>query len=312
MTSEKKKTKCSLLVLAFNQENFIAEAIRAALAQTYSPLEIIISDDASTDQTFSVIKNNIRDYVGPHEIILNRNNENMGVVAHTNAIVSRATGEILIPAYGDDISYPDRVKRIMHCFETEDPLLVHSLADPIDSMGKPTNSQYLKADFFRTTDTLEIATSLFHYLGASGAWSRSLFNAYGPLQSPLIYDDHILGFRASLEGRVSLIKEPLLAYREGVGISQAPKKNLSYEQYRKQRKKILHQALSVIKDRRNDAIKFGLMVDNPIIRKLSVEIITKEIRLSYYEGLLLSQILEHPLLASFNLLKETIRNLQKK
>jgi GT2 family glycosyltransferase len=46
----------SFVVLAYNQQKFVAEAVRGALAQTYHPLEIVISDDCSTDGTFDVIK----------------------------------------------------------------------------------------------------------------------------------------------------------------------------------------------------------------------------------------------------------------
>ena len=39
-------------VFAYNQEAYVAEAVRGALAQRYRPLQVILSDDASTDRTF--------------------------------------------------------------------------------------------------------------------------------------------------------------------------------------------------------------------------------------------------------------------
>lgn len=306
------KPNCSLLVLTYNQEKFIAEAVKAALAQTYSPLEIIISDDASSDQTFSIAKNCVKDYDGPHEIVLNRNKENMGVIAHTNAIVARATGDILIPSYGDDVSYPNRVARIVTCFENEGPLLVHSYADPIDANGNPTRSQYCKADFFRTTAPSEVATSLSHYLGASGAWSRSLFDTYGPLQSPLVYDDHILGFRAALEGRVALINESLLAYREGIGLSHSKRKSLDQKQNRQQRKKLLRQTLAVLEERQKDARLFGLPFHDPVLRKLSAAISSTQTRMAYYNGGAIKSLRKRPLDAAHNLIKEILRDLRKR
>ena len=306
------KPKCSLLVLTYNQEKFIADAVKAALAQTYSPLEIIISDDASSDQTFNIAKNCVKDYDGPHEIALNRNKQNMGVIAHTNAIVARATGDILIPAYGDDISYPDRVTRIVACFQAEDPLLVHSYADPIDGSGNPTLSRYLKADFFRTTDALEVATSLAHYLGASGAWSRSLFETYGPIQSPLVFDDHILSFRAALERRVSLIRSPLLAYRDGLGLSHSKQKGLDPEQNRQQRRRLLRQALAVFEERQKDARLFGLSTNDPILRKLIAALRSTETRLAYYDGGVMDALRERPLGAGRDLIKEALRDLRNR
>jgi len=304
--------KRSLLVLTYNQENFVAQAVEAALAQTYSPLEIIISDDASSDQTFDIIKKCVKQYKGPHKVILNRNKENMGIISHTNTLVARATGDILIPAYGDDVSYPYRVTRIAACFESEDPLLVHSYADPIDGNGNTTSNRYLKADFFRTTEALEVATSLAHYLGASGAWSRSLFDIYGPLKNPLVYDDLVLGYRAALERRVSLIREPLLAYRDGVGLSHFKKEGLGRQENRQQRRKLLQQALAVFEERKKDAEKFGLNAHDPIIRKLSNMINVTKIRLSYYDGGTMKALAKHPIAGGRSLLNEVIRDLRKR
>ena len=47
----------SICIPTYNGQQFIAEAISSALAQTYKNLEIIVSDDASKDDTLSIIKN---------------------------------------------------------------------------------------------------------------------------------------------------------------------------------------------------------------------------------------------------------------
>lgn len=60
MTSEEKKDQDRPLVtfalIAYDQERFIREAVEGAFSQTYSPLEIILSDDCSSDRTFEIIK----------------------------------------------------------------------------------------------------------------------------------------------------------------------------------------------------------------------------------------------------------------
>ena len=43
-------------LFAYNQEQFIREAVEGAFAQTYEPLEIILSDDCSTDRTFEIMQ----------------------------------------------------------------------------------------------------------------------------------------------------------------------------------------------------------------------------------------------------------------
>ncbi len=60
-------------VITYNQARFVREAVESALAQTYSPIEILLSDDCSTDGTFEIIQETVKGYSGPHTVILNRN-----------------------------------------------------------------------------------------------------------------------------------------------------------------------------------------------------------------------------------------------
>ncbi len=60
----------TFILLAYNQERYIAEAVEGALGQTYSPLEIILSDDCSGDRTFELMKEAADEYRGPHEVIV--------------------------------------------------------------------------------------------------------------------------------------------------------------------------------------------------------------------------------------------------
>ena len=69
----------SFLLFSYKQEAFIEAAMRAALAQTYEPLEIIVSDDCSPDGTFDIIKQIAAEYKGPHHLRINRNEKNRGM-----------------------------------------------------------------------------------------------------------------------------------------------------------------------------------------------------------------------------------------
>ncbi|MBZ0122690.1 MAG: glycosyltransferase, partial [Roseovarius sp.] len=260
--------QCSLLVLTYNQAGFVADALDAALAQTGVVAEIIVSDDASSDATFDIARDRVAGYRGPHRVALSRNDANMGVIAHTNKAVAMAGSDILIPCYGDDIAFPVRAARIVETFARHAPLLTHSHAVAIDATGARVASGYGRAAFFRSTDPLAVATSRAHYLGASGAWHRALFDKYGPIRSPLVYDDHVLGFRAALEGRVRLIDEPLLYYREGIGISHLRRADESRAANRARRMKILRQAVAIYEERAADARRFGLGEGDAVLRAL--------------------------------------------
>ena len=57
-------------LFAYNQEKFIREAVEGAFSQTYEPLEIILSDDYSSDRTFEIIERMAAEYTGPHRVIV--------------------------------------------------------------------------------------------------------------------------------------------------------------------------------------------------------------------------------------------------
>ena len=87
MTDTTDRPLVSFAVIAYNQERFIREAIEGAFAQTYEPLEIILSDDCSPDRTFDIMQEMAAAYDGPHKVVLNRNEPNLGLVPHVNRIL---------------------------------------------------------------------------------------------------------------------------------------------------------------------------------------------------------------------------------
>lgn len=103
-------------LFAYNQEKYIREAIEGAFAQTYEPLEIILSDDCSSDRTFQIMQEMAEKYDGPHKLVTRRNNTNQGVLMHVSIVGSCSSGEIFVLAAGDDISKPERVNSIVNAF----------------------------------------------------------------------------------------------------------------------------------------------------------------------------------------------------
>ncbi len=273
-----------MIVLTYNQQDYVREAVRAALAQEFEPLEILISDDCSQDDTFRIITQEVSRYSGPHHVVVNRNDKNMGLVAHINKVVGLASGSVLVPASGDDISFPERMRRIAEVFERDDPLLLHSHAIAINPQGKETAFPHGDATFIHTTDPKIAATSLALYLGASGAWSRELFDKYGPLKNPKAYEDLILGFRAALENRVSFIADPLLYYRIGVGISHVLGHKVPSGDFIRKRYKMLDHASNTYRERIADARTFGLDGKSPIMRNLQTALLLSQARREFHDS----------------------------
>ena len=85
-------TLVTLVVMAWRQEALLRDTIAAAFAQTYQPLEILLSDDASPDGSFAVMQEMAAAYDGPHRVRLNCNPVNLGLIGHINRVFELAEG----------------------------------------------------------------------------------------------------------------------------------------------------------------------------------------------------------------------------
>jgi len=205
-------------VTCFNQQDTIQDALFSALNQSYSPLEIVISDDCSTDDSFERISNVVKSYQGPANITVNRNEVNLGIAGNCNRGVELSTGEIIVFCGGDDISRHDRAEKIADVWvrEGSGPMLIHSDFTQIDSNGEVLQEHCVAKDLPAQDTALMIAK---HYLNVGAqAWSRSLFDIFGPLSTSALVEDVPITFRAALIGKIIHLREPVLYYRTG-GIS---------------------------------------------------------------------------------------------
>ena len=96
--------KVSVIIPSYNSSSYIMDAVASALAQTYENLEVIVADDASTDNTCDVI-NTIKD---PRVRLVVRA-ENGGAAAARNTAISVATGRYIAFLDSDDYWMPDKL-----------------------------------------------------------------------------------------------------------------------------------------------------------------------------------------------------------
>ncbi|HEY1070153.1 MAG TPA: glycosyltransferase [Thermomonas sp.] len=101
----------TFLVIAYNQEDFIRDAIVGAFSQSYEAVEVILSDDCSSDRTFEIMNEMAKEYSGRFRVVVRRNERNLGILGHLLAAAKVAKGEFLVVAAGDDISFPGRTER---------------------------------------------------------------------------------------------------------------------------------------------------------------------------------------------------------
>ena len=205
-------------LFAYNQEQYIREAVEGAFSQTYSPLEIILSDDCSTDRTFEIMQEMAAAYEGPHEVRVRRNSVNFGLAQHLNEIAKISKGTIMSWAAGDDIALPRRTEKFVDILERKSKVdYVHSALEHID-----VNSVHLSFYFhdyeIQKPNFLSAIRGMSRIATQSCAFRREAFEAFGPLKSTVTQEAMVMGFRASYTG-VEYIAEPLTKYRIGSGVS---------------------------------------------------------------------------------------------
>ena len=101
--------RISVLIGIYNCASTLVEALDSLYAQTYQDFKVILCDDGSTDDTYTVAQQ----YVAEHDnILLLRNGRNMGLNYTLNRCIEYADTEYVARMDGDDISLPER-------FETE-------------------------------------------------------------------------------------------------------------------------------------------------------------------------------------------------
>lgn len=258
------KPLISFALISYKQEQFIREAVEGALAQTYSPLEIIISDDCSPDRTFEIIQEMVSSYSGPHTVILNRNEKNLGLGQNFNRVMDMAKGELIVMAAGDDISLPNRTEE---------------LVSEWISKGKPSgicsdvisiNHYGITIDQDRDSWLLEqrgiinesengvcyrvyINHPFFCLLGGSAAWSKNCWDIFGNLNSDVINEDVVMSFRSSLVSGLHISKNKLVKYRRhdsNLYNYESPNQLSNVDEYLKMEK-----ALMIKASRKRSALK---------------------------------------------------------
>ena len=131
-----------------------------------------------------------------------------------------AEGELLFVAAGDDVSLPERCDRVVHAWLASGrqlDLIASALTD-IDAAGVE-HGLVMPAELQGYRSLSDWAARPPFVVGAAQAWTRRLFERFGPLPPGTVAEDLVMVFRAIGSGGALTLHEPLVRYRRG-GISR--------------------------------------------------------------------------------------------
>src|ERR1039458_5587870 len=101
----------SIGIPTYNRRQFAVRAVKSALSQTYTNIEVIVSDNASTDDTVEHLS-----AIQDERLVILRHSANAGMVANFNSCLSAATGELFLMLSDDDWLEPPAIEKLSRPF----------------------------------------------------------------------------------------------------------------------------------------------------------------------------------------------------
>ena len=129
--------KVSILIPCYNQEDFIRETVLSALNQTYENIEVIVCDDASTDNTSQILKELEEQY--QTKLMVYYHQENLGATKNHTRGLLKCSGELIAFLDGDDLFIADKIeKQVFFMLEKTECTLSYHDVDVFDSISGKT------------------------------------------------------------------------------------------------------------------------------------------------------------------------------
>jgi glycosyltransferase involved in cell wall biosynthesis len=205
----------SILMLTYNHERFVAEAVEGALTQTYAPLQIIIMDDCSRDRTAEVIATTLAAHPQGARASFVRNPANMGPFGAARLGLGMVRGDFIVAAAGDDIMRPEMVAQMAKVWIEDGASLVTANAYYIDENSKSLGRTHRDPNgpIDESFETLARDGANACCFGAGMGFDREVHAKFGWPPSYLGTADIILPFWACLLNGARFIQKPLLGYR---------------------------------------------------------------------------------------------------
>lgn len=198
----------SVIVPAYNAQLYLVEALQSILEQTYQQIEIIVLDDASTDDTLLIARQfSIKD----SRIKVVSNDKNLYIAGNRNKGISLAKGKYIVWQDADDISLPLRIEKLVNLMESDSSIgLAGSNIQVFDEHGDKEVREY-------STDDVELRKCIFKYSPVAQPAAivrKACFDAVGVFNEAYPpAEDLDLSFRVGCLYKFGNVNETLLRYR---------------------------------------------------------------------------------------------------
>lgn len=202
----------SVVMTSYNQPEPALKSLRSVMAQDYDNIELVVCDDVSTDGTYEAVLEACMEYArsghARFSIIVNRNEENLGVTKNYESGFILSHGELLITQGGDDIAHPGRVSAIVDAWirgGRSAKVIFHGLT-PVGMDDSPLGYEWWPL-------------TLRNPLGAVMSYSPDVVRLFPRIDGRVAFEDGVFTRRAALLADPLYLDEKLLDYRVGSGVT---------------------------------------------------------------------------------------------
>ena len=206
--------KVSFWVPARDKEGKVHHTVKSVLEQNYEGMEILLSDQGSTDNTYAIMEKMASEYKGPNEVKLLKcpDTEFKGMAGfnrHMKWLHDQTDAELIIVTSADDWNHPDRARRIVEVYKEHKPSLIGTAINFVmpDGSYEGTTGYPNESRFVTAREHLE------RLVGGSSsmAWSREFYEKVGFIPHSAIVDVYYPFLATQMKG-FYFIYEPLYAY----------------------------------------------------------------------------------------------------
>lgn len=212
------------MLAAHNGAEFVDQQVHSILSQTVAPVELLVGDDASTDDTVQIVERIVASHPRGNRIRIIRRGTALGVVGNFEDLLRQTTSDFVALADQDDLWVPTRMESLLARFAAERGLLLlHHDAELIDAQGASLGGLF---------ESLRIGTDAldderqgrgFERLlrrnlvtGATSVLRRELLSLAGPVPPGWIHDEW-LAIAASAHDGLGVDTRRLVYYRQHEG-----------------------------------------------------------------------------------------------
>lgn len=180
----------------YNGAQYIQEQLESFSNQTRQPDELIITDDCSTDDTESIVREFSKN--APFKVEFHRNEKNLGYCGNFNAALMKTSGDLVFLSDQDDVWFPEKIEYMIKIAEgSPDALAVMNDAELTDS---DLNS--VKLTKLGQMKSAGIGTARF-VMGCCAAVRRELLDLCLPIPKDFkAHDNWIIAFADGLDAKV--------------------------------------------------------------------------------------------------------------